>query len=129
MSIPGNPGEPIIPPGTNAIIVIGRPLSDYAVSGVPVPLNKVIHACLGCGQAVAISEGANERLLNEGRAPGVILAGAMCELCGMRATAVAGGKPNILATANGAKRMAESPVSAAYFDELKKKAERPKGKP
>lgn len=115
----------MIPPGTNAIIVSGRPVENYAACGLAVPTDRVVHNCLGCQKPVAISLQADEILRTRGQAPGIIVAGAMCPECTARAAAKAGGKPTVLATTAGEESIRNNPRSREFFEDLKKKAERP----
>lgn len=114
-----------IPPGTNAIIVSGRPVENYLACGQSVPANRVVHDCLGCHTPVAISLQADEILRTRGQEPGIIVAGAMCPECTTRAAAESGGKPVVTATAQGEEAIRNSPRHREFFEELKKKAERP----
>lgn len=115
----------LIPPGTNALLVTGRPVSNYAECNVPIPGDRAIHNCLGCQIPVTISLQADEILRTRGKEPGIIMAGAMCPACITRATEVAGGKPTITSTALGEESLRTNPASREFYELLQKKAERP----
>lgn len=109
-----------IPSGTNAILVTGRPISNYAACGEAVPADRAIHNCLGCKQPVSISLQADEILRTKGREPHIVIAGAMCPVCIRRATEVCGNKATITPTALGEEKMKTNPRSSAFYEELKK---------
>ena len=106
MQKPAGPDEPVI--------VCGRSLSDYALCGVPVPPDVILHRCVGCGTLVAITAEAQAKL----DTPGTAIRAAICTPCAKSLFSGKGDQMHVFMTRHGAGQVSSSVRARKTLDGL-----------